>query len=104
MRSIRDCAGFVISRSRYASDPGRGPRWPDLRPSTAEEALEGFRGLGRELSDKLAPGTAVFGYSSSGTTYQAVGEIFAAGGVALPLHPVQAGLVNGLSRAFGRPG
>jgi threonine synthase len=78
--------------------------WRDLRPSLSPEALAGFRSLGEELAAALLPGTPVFGYASSGTTYQALGEVFVARGARLPLHPVQAGLVNGLSAAFGRPG
>ena len=78
--------------------------WPDLRPSQSVEAVRGFRTLGEELANELLPGTAVFGYASSGATYAAMGEVFAERGCRLPLHPVQAGLVNGISKAFGRPG
>jgi threonine synthase len=78
--------------------------WPDLRPSQSEDALRGFAGLGTELAAGLSDGTALVGYASSGTTYQAVGAALAEAGRRLPLHPVQAGLVNGLSREFGRPG
>jgi threonine synthase len=79
-------------------------RWPDLRPSQSAEAVRGFRTLGEELATELLPGTAVFGYASSGATYAALGQVFAERGSRLPLHPVQAGLVNGISREFGRPG
>jgi threonine synthase len=78
--------------------------WPDLRPSQSAEAVAGFQTLGQELAHDLEDGVSLFGYASSGTTYQAVGEVFAAARRRIPLHPVQAGLVNGLSRAFDRPG
>ena len=78
--------------------------WPDLRPSQSEEALTGFRSLGKELVEQLPLGTAVVGYASSGTTYQAIGEVVSGHGAGLELHPVQAGMVNGLSREFGRAG
>ncbi len=78
--------------------------WPDLRPSQSAEALRGFRSLGEELAQQLPGGSAIVGYASSGTTYQAIGEVAIGRGAGLPLHPVQAGLVNGLSRQFGRPG
>jgi threonine synthase len=78
--------------------------WPDLRPSQSAEAVRGFRTLGEELATELLPGTSVFGYASSGATYAAMGEVFAECGNRLPLHPVQAGLVNGISSEFGRPG
>jgi threonine synthase len=78
--------------------------WPDLRPSLSEDALRGFRSLGRELVETLPPGTALAGYASSGTTFQAIGEVAAEAGAGLALHPVQAGLVDGFSREFGRPG
>ena len=78
--------------------------WPDLRPSQSAEAVAGFRSLGEELAVELAEATAVFGYASSGATFQALGESFAEHTVRLPLHPVQAGLVNGISQEFGRPG
>lgn len=78
--------------------------WPDLRPSQSPEALRGFAGLGLELAEELADGVSLFGYASSGTTYEAIGRALAGSGKSVPLHPVQAGLVNGLSRAFGRAG
>ena len=78
--------------------------WPDLRPSQSAEAVAGFRSLGEELAIELLEATAVFGYASSGATYVAIGEVFAETGRAQPLHPVQAGLVNGISKEFGRPG
>ena len=78
--------------------------WPDLRPSQSAEAVRGFRTLAEELAADLVPGTAVFGYASSGATYAALGEVFVELGSQLPLHPVQAGLVNGISKQFGRPG
>ena len=78
--------------------------WPDLRPSQSADALRGFRTLGDELAAELEDGVGVVGYASSGTTYEAVADALAAAGRRLPLHPVQAGLVNGLSREFGRPG
>jgi len=78
--------------------------WPDLRPSQSEDALRGFAGLGEELAGELGDGVALFGYASSGTTFEAVGRALATAGRRLPLHPVQAGLVNGLSREFDRPG
>ncbi|MEA2646651.1 MAG: threonine synthase [Chloroflexota bacterium] len=88
----------------YALRLGRVRGWPDLRPSQSPEALDGFRSLGEELAGELENGTALVGYASSGTTFQAVGEVLAAGGRRIPLHPVQAGLVNGISSAFGRSG
>jgi threonine synthase len=78
--------------------------WPDLRPSQSPEAVRGFRTLGEELARELAPGTSVFGYASSGATYLAMGQVFAESGCQLPLQPVQAGLVNGISAEFGRAG
>jgi threonine synthase len=78
--------------------------WPDLRPSQSGDAVTGFRGLGGELAAELREPIPVFGYASSGATFQALGEVFREGGVDLPLHPVQAGLVNGISKEFGRPG
>lgn len=79
--------------------------WPDLRPSQSAEALAGFRGLGEELAGELGgKGVALFGYASSGTTFQAIGEVLAARDAGVPLHPVQAGLVNGISKAFDRAG
>lgn len=78
--------------------------WPDLRPSQSAEALEGFRSLGAELAEQLPEDSAVFGYCSSGATYEAVGEVLAARRRDVSLHPVQAGLVNGISAAFGREG
>ena len=78
--------------------------WPDLRPSQSPEALAGFRSLGDELARELDDGAALFGYASSGTTYEAVGGALAEAGRRVQLHPVQAGLVNGVSRAFDRPG
>ncbi|MFN2464960.1 MAG: PLP-dependent lyase/thiolase [Candidatus Dormibacteria bacterium] len=78
--------------------------WPDLRPSQSPEALAGFAGLGTELAAQLPDGTSLIGYASSGTTFQAVGGALRDAGRRLPLHPVQGGLVNGLSREFGRAG
>ena len=78
--------------------------WPDLRPSQSEDAVRGFRSLGEELARELNPGTSVFGYASSGATYLAIGQVFTERGCPLPLQPVQAGLVNGISKEFGRPG
>ena len=83
---------------------GRVCGWPDLRPSQSEDALRGFAGLGEELAAEVDDGVGLFGYASSGTTYQAVGQALASARRRLPLHPVQAGLVNGLSREFDRPG
>jgi threonine synthase len=88
----------------YGIRLSRVRRWPDLRPSQSAEAVRGFRSLGEELGKELLPGTAVFGYASSGATYAALGAVFQERGRRLPLHPVQAGLVNGLSREFGQPG
>jgi threonine synthase len=88
----------------YSLRLGRVRRWPDLRPSRSAEALQGFRALGEELAAALPDGAAVVGYASSGTTFQAIGEVTLESGRRLPLHPVQAGLVNGLSRVFGRAG
>ena len=88
---------FGIRLSRVCS-------WPDLRPSQSEDAVRGFRTLGEELAEQLPDGTAIVGYASSGTTFQALGEIVAERSARVALHPVQAGLVNGLSRAFGRQG
>ena len=78
--------------------------WPDLRPSHSPEALAGFRTLGEELATELADDVALFGYASSGTTFQAIGEVLQASNKRVALHPVQAGLVNGLSKAFDRVG
>lgn len=78
--------------------------WPDLRPSQSPDAVRGFRTLGEELAAELTPGTSVFGYASSGATYLAMGQVFAERGCLLPLQPVQAGLVNGISKEFGRAG
>src|ERR1035437_9812342 len=78
--------------------------WPDLRPSQSAEAVAGFRSLGEELAVELPQATAVFGYASSGATFQALAEAFGEHGAQLPLHPVHAGLVNGISKEFGRPG
>jgi threonine synthase len=88
----------------YGLRLSRVRRWPDLRPSQSAEAVRGFRTLGEELAAELRPGAAVFGYASSGATYAALGAVFAERGSRWPLHPVQAGLVNGISREFGRPG
>lgn len=88
---------FGIRLSRVRS-------WPDLRPSQSEDALRGFRTLGEELAQQLPDGTAIVGYASSGTTFQAIGEVVAERSARLVLHPVQAGMVNGLSREFGRAG
>jgi threonine synthase len=105
--SLRAAGARVVVTTKpinYGIRLSRVRRWPDLRPSQSLEAVRGFRTLGEELATELLPGTAVFGYASSGATYAAMGEVFAERGTRLPLHPVQAGLVNGISREFGRPG
>jgi len=79
-------------------------RWPDLRPSLSDAALTGFMTLGEELAAELDDGTAVFAYASSGTTFAGIGRVLVAADRRVHLHPVQAGLVNGFSAAFGRPG
>jgi threonine synthase len=94
----------TVKPINYAAQLSRLYRWPNLRPSLSVDALRGFRTLGLELAQELEDGTGLFGYASSGTTYEAVGAVFAEQGRTFPLHPVQAGLVNGLSRAFDRPG
>jgi threonine synthase len=88
----------------YSRQLSRIYRWPDLRPSLSPDALRGFRRLGQELARELENGGALFAYASSGTTFEAVGEVLAEEGRDIALHPVQAGLVNGLSRLFDRPG
>jgi threonine dehydratase len=105
--AIRAAGGRVVVTTKPINFTLRLSRvcgWPDLRPSQSVEALEGFAGLGEELAVELAEGVALLGYASSGTTFQAVGAALREAGRGLPLHPVQAGLVNGLSREFGRPG
>ena len=84
----------------YSLRLARVTAWPDLRPSRSDAALLGFRTLGRELAE-LEPGTPIVAYASSGTTFQAIGEELGGG---FPLHPVQAGVVNGITGEFGRPG
>ena len=103
---IRDAGARVVVTTKpinYTIRLSRVCGWPDLRPSQSE-ALAGFRTLGEELAAELEDGVPLFGYASSGTTFQAVGEVLAGAGRKVPLHPVQAGLVNGLSKAFDRPG
>jgi threonine synthase len=105
--AIGDAGARVVVTTKpinYTIRLSRVCGWPDLRPSQSEAALTGFRTLGEELANELEDGVALFGYASSGTTFQAVGEVLAAAGRRVPLHPVQAGLVNGLSKAFDRPG
>ena len=105
--AIEAAGGRVVVTTKpinYAIRLSRVCGWPDLRPSQSEDALRGFAALGDELATQLQDGSALFGYASSGTTYEAVGRAVARAGRRLPLHPVQAGLVNGLSREFGRPG
>lgn len=99
-------ARVVVARKpiNFATRLARVTGWSDLRPSTSPEALLGFRTLGEELADELNAGVPVFGYASSGTTFAAIGAIFADRGSQHPLHPVQAGVVNGFSKEFGRPG
>jgi threonine synthase len=104
---LRDAGARVVVAAKpinHALRLSRVRGWRDLRPSLSADALRGFRSLGEELVAELPPGAPVFGYASSGTTFQALGEVFAERGAGLPLHPVQAGLVDGLSAAFGRPG
>ena len=105
--AIRDAGGRVVVTAKPINFTIRLSRvcgWPDLRPSQSADALRGFAGLGHELAAELPEGTALVGYASSGTTYEAVAGALLADSRRLPLHPVQAGLVNGLSREFGRPG
>ena len=105
--AISAAGGRVVVTTKpinYAIRLSRVCGWPDLRPSQSEDALRGFAGLGTELADELEDGVGLFGYASSGTTFQAVGGALLAAGRRVPLHPVQAGLVNGLSREFGRVG
>ena len=105
--AIRDAGGRVVLTTKPINFTIRLSRvcgWPDLRPSQSADALRGFAGLGHELAGELVDGVALVGYASSGTTYQAIATALAAGHRQLPLHPIQAGLVNGLSREFGRPG
>jgi threonine dehydratase len=105
--AIRNAGGRVVVTTKpinYAIRLTRVCGWPDLRPSQSPEALAGFAGLGAELAAELDEGVGIVSYASSGTTFQAVGAALGERGRRLPLHPVQAGLVNGLSREFGRPG
>jgi threonine synthase len=105
--AIRDAGARVVVTTKpinYTIRLARVCGWPDLRPSQSPEALAGFAGLGAELAAELEDGIGIVGYASSGTTFQAVGAALRERGRRLPLHPVQAGLVNGLSREFGRPG
>lgn len=105
--AIRAAGGRVVVTTKPINFTIRLSRvrgWPDLRPSQSAEALAGFAGLGDELATELEDGVALVGYASSGTTFEAVGKALTRAGRRLPLHPVQAGLVNGLSREFGRPG
>ena len=88
----------------YALRLSRVRGWPDLRPSLSPDALRGFMTLGQELADGLPRGFALAGYASSGTTFEAIGTVASDRGTGLALHPVQAGLVDGFSREFGRPG
>lgn len=107
VEAIRAASGRVVVTPKpinYSRRLARVCGWPDLRPSQSAEALDGFRGLGQELAAELPGGVALFGYASSGTTFQAVGEVLARSSHPVSLHPVQAGLINGISRAFGRPG
>ena len=105
--AIRAAGGRVVVTTKpinFAIRLSRVCGWPDLRPSQSEDALRGFTTLGVELAAEVAEGVPLFGYASSGTTYEAVGEALRVAHRRLPLHPVQAGLVNGLSLEFGRPG
>jgi threonine synthase len=105
--ALRESGARVVITEKpinYGIRLSRVRGWPDLRPSQSADAVEGFRSLGDELSDELAEVTAVFAYASSGATFQAIGEVFSERGANLQLHPVQAGLVNGISKEFGRPG
>lgn len=107
VQAIQAAGGRVVVTTKpinYTIRLSRVCGWPDLRPSQSADALRGFAGLGRELAEELADGVALVGYASSGTTYQAVASALVAAGRRLPLHPVQAGLVNGLSKEFDRPG
>ncbi|MHB8507578.1 MAG: PLP-dependent lyase/thiolase [Candidatus Dormibacteria bacterium] len=104
---VRAAGGHVVVTEKpinYALRLSRVRGWPDLRPSLSAAALRGFGSLGDELTLELEPATPVFAYASSGTTFAAIGASFAAARRVHPLHPVQAGLVNGLSREFGRLG
>lgn len=105
--AIRAAGGRVVVTTKPINFTIRLSRvrgWPDLRPSQSAEALAGFAGLGDELATALEDAVALVGYASSGTTFEAMGTALRRAGRRLPLHPVQAGLVNGLSREFGRPG
>jgi threonine synthase len=105
--SLRESGARVVITDKptnYGIRLSRVCGWPDLRPSQSADAVTGFRGLGDELAAELPEATVVFGYASSGATFQAVGAVFGERGARLPLHPVQAGLVNGISKEFGRPG
>ena len=105
--AIRAAGARVVVTSRptnYTIRLSRVCGWPDLRPSHSPEALAGFRTLGQELAAELAEDVALFGYASSGTTFQAIAEVMLDANRRVPLNPVQAGLVNGLSRHFDRPG
>jgi threonine dehydratase len=104
---IRDAGARVVVTTKpinYTIRLSRVCGWPDLRPSQSADALRGFAGLGDELAEELEDGVALAGYASSGTTYEAVGAALSSVGRKLPLHPVQAGLVNGLTAPFARPG
>ena len=105
--AIQQAGARVVVTSKpinYTIRLSRVCGWPDLRPSHSPEALAGFRTLGEELAAELSDDIALFGYASSGTTYQAIGEVLEASNKQVALHPVQAGLVNGLSKAFDRAG
>ncbi|GAC1332449.1 MAG: hypothetical protein NVSMB17_11560 [Candidatus Dormibacteria bacterium] len=105
--AIRRAGGRVVVTTKpinFAIRLSRVCGWPDLRPSQSADALRGFASLGTELSLELTDGVALVGYASSGTTFEAVGSALSAASRHIPLHPVQAGLVNGLSREFGRAG
>ena len=107
INAIRDAGGRVVVTNKPINFTIRLSRvcgWPDLRPSQSADALRGFAGLGHELAAELVDGVSLFGYASSGTTYEAIATALAKDQRRLPLHPVQAGLVNGLSGEFGRPG
>ena len=105
--TLREAGARVVITPKpinYSIRLSRVRGWPDLRPSQSADAVTGFRGLGAELVAELPDSTPVFGYASSGATFQALGQVFGEGSAHLPLHPVQAGLVNGISREFGRHG
>ncbi|MFN2462313.1 MAG: PLP-dependent lyase/thiolase [Candidatus Dormibacteria bacterium] len=105
--AIRAAGGRVVVTTKpinYTIRLSRVCGWPDLRPSQSPDALRGFAGLGEELAAELIDGAALFGYASSGTTFEAIGTVLASSHRSVSLHPVQAGLVNGLSGQFGRVG